>query len=290
MNREIFFIRIRIGVACLVCGIFSLGFLATVEADAVIDFNELSTWTSSGPTGSYYNGNRTNVSNSEGWSTGAGPTAYFGNQYSSDWGGFWSGFAYSNVNDRFTSGHLNQYAAITGTGFGGSGNYAIGHSGQTAFLNLPSGWHGTSLQVTNTTYAANSMRNGDSFAKKFGGLSGNDPDYFLITFTGYDGLDGTGSVTGTLDFYLADFRFADNSRDYILDQWTSVNLSPLGAAASIRLSFSGSDVGAFGLNTPTYVAIDHLRISSVPEPASGLGWVLIGWLSLRRQRGPRANR
>jgi hypothetical protein len=39
------------------------------------------------------------------------------------------------------------------------------------------------------TYAALSMRDGDGFAKQFGGASGDDPDYFLLTITGRDALD-----------------------------------------------------------------------------------------------------
>ena len=64
-----------------------------------------------------------------------------------------------------------------------------------------------SLMVTNTTYAALSMRDGDSFAKKFGGPSGNDPDYFRLTITG---KDSGGSTIGSVEFYLADYRFADS--------------------------------------------------------------------------------
>jgi hypothetical protein len=36
----------------------------------------------------------------------------------------------------------------------------------------------TGAYFTNTTYAALSMLSGDSFAKKFGGASGDDPDWF----------------------------------------------------------------------------------------------------------------
>ncbi len=248
----------------------------TTHADTVIDFNELDAWTFSGASGSYYNGNSGNGSNSNGWTSGSGgASVYFGNEYNSAWGGFWNGFAYSNVNDPTTADFTNQYAAITGTGFGGGGNYAVGYAGDHAFFDLPTGQRATSIQLTNTTYAGLAMEQGDSFSKKFGGASGNDPDYFLVTLTGYSQWGGSGDVTGSLDFYLADYRFADNSLDYIIRDWTEVNLSVLGHASSIRLTFEGSDMGSFGLNTPAYVALDHLRLTAIPEPHSAGVLVLL---------------
>ena len=43
-----------------------------------------------------------------------------------------------------------------------------------------------SVQLTNTTYTALSMLNGDSFSKKFGGSTGNDPDYLRLIIQGRD--------------------------------------------------------------------------------------------------------
>lgn len=285
MNLTTLIERTRIGIAVMCGSICNAGLVATVAADTVIDFEELSNWTSSGASGSYYNGSHTNATNSVGWTSGGGTPVYFGNEYTLEsWGSYWNGFAYSNVNDTVTEGYTNQYAAITGTGVGGSGNYAVAYGGQASYFNLPSGWRATSLQVTNTTYATLAMRDSYYNAKKFGGDTGDDPDYLLLTLTGYDELGGTGNVTGSRDFYLADFRSANNALDYMVDQWTSLDLNPLGAAASIRLTFSGSDVGAFGLNTPAYVAMDNLTLTSVPEPTSGLGGLVLGYLLLRRQR------
>lgn len=265
--------------------LWSLFGLASTRGDAIIDFDELSTWTGPGATGSYYNGNHSNSTNSDGWTAGTAATAYFGNQYTDAWGGYWNGFAYSNVNDMVTSGHANQYAAITGTDFSGNGNYSVVFSGSHSYFNVPSGWRVGSVQLTNTTYAWHSMKHGDSYGKKFGGQSGNDADWLLVTLTGYRGLGGAGVSTGTVDFYLADFQFSDNSLDYLVDQWTHVDLTALGDAASVRLTFSGSDMGAFGLSTPAYVALDHLRLTAVPEPTGPLiGVVIAAWALVSRRR------
>ena len=122
------------------------------------------------------------------------------------------------------------------------------------------------------------MLNGDQFAKQFGGPTGDDPDFFSVTLTG---VDGGGAETGAVTFFLADYRFADNSLDYVVNDWQKVDLTPLGAARSIGLSFASSDVGQFGINTPTYVALDDLTL--VPEPAS-LALLAVGGLLLRRRR------
>ncbi len=69
------------------------------------------------------------------------------------------------------------------------------------------------------------MLNGNRFAKKFGGASGTDPDWFLLTITG---KNTDGIVVGSVDLYLADYRDPDPNNHYILNQWTWVDLSSFG--------------------------------------------------------------
>ncbi len=206
--------------------------------------------------------------------------------------GSWNGFSWSRVTDTTTSGFANQYASFSGGGSDGAGgtitgtNYAVGFGNQI-FFNLPEAAELQSIDVTNTTYAGISMRDGDSFAKKFGGVSGNDEDFFKLTLTGFDDLNLNGSSTGALDIYLADYRFSDNSKDYILDTWNQFDLTDLGSARSVGFSFTTTDNGDFGANTPLFVAIDNLNysINSVPEPAVPLAlsmWALA--LAARRSR------
>ena len=137
--------------------------------------------------------------------------------------------------------------------------------------------------LTNTTYAALSMRDGDSFAKRFGGVTGDDPDYLFLTITGKDAGNGD---TGTIDFYLADFRFADNADDYILDDWTFVDLSSLGAVSSLEFTMTTTDVGQFGANTPLYFAIDNIQ----PVPLPATAWGLTSALGLLAASGKRRKR
>jgi hypothetical protein len=198
----------------------------------------------------------------------------------------WNGFTYSDVNDITTVGFDNQYAAYgatSGIDKSGSGVYTIGYVDSfngitpTASFNYPQTV--TEVFVNNTTYAALDMINGSGFSKQFGGATGDDADWFLLTIEGFDASHAT---QGTVDFYLADYRFADNAQDYIIDDWTSVNLTSLGAdVRSVEFTLTSSDTGGFGMNTPAYFAIDEMQ--SVPEPASAL-LILIGGLGITGYR------
>lgn len=186
----------------------------------------------------------------------------------------WSGWTYANGTDTTTSGFGNQYSAFAGSGVDGSANYALAYLGSpTVTLATPSVVSG--LYVTNTTYAALSMLQGDAFAKKFGGATGDDADFLRLTITGIDALS---QQTGQVDVYLADYRFSDNSQDYVLKDWSFVDLSSLGAVSSLRFAMASSDVGDFGMNTPSYFAVDNLSVSAVPE--AGSGWMLLVGLTL----------
>lgn len=194
----------------------------------------------------------------------------------------WNGFSWSNIVDSSTPGFANQYAAFPGAA--SDGTYAIGF-GDT-FFNLPENTKASSLEIANTTYAALVMLDGDTnnIAKKFGGESGDDEDLFSVTLTGFDQLNGTGNVTGSVEHILADYRFANNSLDYVQDDWAQIGLDGLGNARSVRLSFFSTDTGSFGINTPTYVAIDNLTITAVPEPNSLFFCSAIVIASLSRRR------
>ena len=202
---------------------------------------------------SYYNG-----------SDGAGGFnamgIYFSNDYT-DAGGYWNGFVYSNMTDITTPGYSNQYSAFAGSGADSSEKYAICYpTGKITFpqLGMPQ-----TAKITNTTFAGISMRDGDAYAKKFGSLnnaqgiadSTNGEDFFKLTINGLNSVD---EITGSVDVYLADFRFADNAQDFILNTWKSVDLTSLGNVYGLSFELQSSDVGDFGMNTPAYFALDDL--------------------------------
>ncbi len=258
----------------------------SAQAD-LVTFDELNTWTATGSTGSYFNGNSGSGPNTNGWSSGS---VFFGNSYDVfTFGGveypFWDGFAYSNINNPEKGGFENQYAANRPRGMGGSGNYAVVYYSEfspspQAFWNMQRPSVLQSIYVTNTAYTMYSMLDGDQFTEKFGGPNGDEPDFFSIRLEGFDALGGTGNSTGFIDFFLADYRFNDNALDYVIRDWTQLDLSSLGMVQSVRITFDSSDPGI-----PTYAAFDNLAFSSVPEPSSWLMLAVIaGGMVARRMR------
>jgi len=183
-------------------------------------------------------------------------SASFLNTYNTEFSS-WDGFAASSMNDPHVKGWAGQYHAITGAGVLGSPTYGVTYRGfftpPMIVLDEPAVVQG--LYVTNNTYAYYAMREGDIVSKKFGGTDGNEPDWFKLTITGQDVND---APVGTVDFFLADFRFEDNGQDAIINEWTFVDLSSLGEVASLVLDFSSSDNGDWGMNTPAYAAVDNL--------------------------------
>lgn len=241
--------------------IYTMAIIATfgvfnAKAQSVASFEELvlapdSYWNGSDQSGSFKSGE-------------TGGEITFINSYNAGWNS-WSGFAYSNMTDSTTAGYTNQYSAITGKGFDGSANYAVCYPSPSAELGFTLPGKIVGFYITNSTYAYLSMKNGDAFAKKFGGETGNDPDYLKLVI---ETIDGNGKTVDTLDFYLADFRFTDNSKDYILDKWTWVDLSELKGSNKLRFTLISSD-NSFGyMNTPGYFCLDNVNyeiLSGMPE-------------------------
>lgn len=188
---------------------------------------------------------------------------YFTNYYSSY---FWGGFTASNHTDLTQSGLDAQYTAATGAGYDGSAQYAVAYSygAQTDVHAADNSVQTVSgCYVTNNLWAYQNMLNGDATATPFGGTSGNDPDWFKLTATG---KNAGGQTVGTLDFYLADYRFSNHDDDYILDTWEWFDLSSLGPVASISFSLSSSKNDNYGMITPAYFCMDDFNGAGPATP------------------------
>jgi hypothetical protein len=258
--------RISRAICLASCTLLASAAFCSVGRSDIVGFED-NTRYSQGSNGQFYNGDLgNNTSNTQGWSSGG---VHFSNSYTFDTQfnyGYWSGFSYSRVNAGNLAGFENQYAAKPGIGSDGSAHYAVVYNtfSGNAVVTFGAQVQLSSIDVSNTAYTYFSMRDGDQFAKKFGGDSGNDEDFFKLEIQGFRGTVATGSV----DFFLADYRFANNSQDYLVDQWARVNLSSLGAVDSLKFALSSSDLGQFGMNTPAYFAMDRIAFSAVPEPGS----------------------
>ncbi len=162
---------------------------------------------------------------------------------------YWFGYA-SRKNTKFTSLD-DQWNNVMGGGYDGSDTYGVAFAAPfngpciVELLTQPAVVPG--FYITNSSYAYDSMNNGDGFAKKF-----DKGDWFKVTITGYDAEE---NVTGTRDYYLADLR--DEATAYILNDWSYVDLSCLGKVAKIQFDLYSSDNGAYGMNTPGYFCFDN---------------------------------
>ena len=193
-------------------------------------------------------------------------TNYYSQAYS-----FWGGFTASNHTDLTQTGMDAQYTAITAGGYDGSAQYGVAYTygAQTDVYASDGAAHTvTGCYVTNNLWAYQSVVNGDASSTPFGGTTGNDPDWFKLTATG---KNAAGQTVGTLDFYLADYRFANNEEDYVIDTWEWFDLSPLGAVHTISFSLSSTKSNAYGMLTPAYFCIDNFNGEAPTPPNVGIG-------------------
>jgi hypothetical protein len=164
------------------------------------------------------------------------------------------------------------------------GEVTIAALEQMPYFRIPAGMVATGAYLTNTTYAALSMRDGDAFTDPFGGPSETEPDYFRVTAYG---VDGQGQILKTPDFYLADYRGSSSAEDYIRKTWEWFDLSPLAGTQTVYFDVQTSDIGPFGSNTPMYFAIDDISLAeATPEPSSALLTLVaagVAWRTRRRK-------
>lgn len=259
-------------------GFICLGLVLSSQntnAQTVSDFESLTLQTDSFWDGSDLTGTH---ANKQFFGSFTDADAIFPNLYDTTYGApgiFSLGFAYSNKTDSVTSGFTNIFSAKAAEGVNNSVNYIIGAQdgfnglspnlilSGTAANNTVSGTY-----ITNTTYAYNSMRDGDFAGKVFGSMNDangnpdgtNGEDWFMVTIKGYTG----GNLTAdSVNFYLADFRFSNNTQDYIVKNWQWVDLTSLGNIDSLTFILTSSDVGNFGMNTPAFFALDNFNDQSV---------------------------
>jgi hypothetical protein len=236
----------------LIATLSVLAFAASIHAQTVSTAENIvlaneSYWNGSDQTGGVSSGN-----------------AYFPSTYDSAFAYWSSGWAVSNRTDSaiVASSSAQLYTSAAGRGYQ-SPNYFVGQ--QFSIIRLTGTAAGgvvSGMYVTNSAFAYNSMTFGDAFGKQFGGPSGNDPDWFKILVRKY--YNGQLSAD-SVEFYLADYRFTNNAQDYIVRNWTWVDLSSLGNCDSIEIEVLSSDVGSFGINTPTFYCIDNFTTLDVPQ-------------------------
>lgn len=181
----------------------------------------------------------------------------------------WTGVGYSKSTSTDFSDNtylVDQFNSTVGHGVDGSAQFGVVYGDGS--INVKGSAEGEELNgcyITNNTYAAYVIENGNTFSKQFA-----TGDYFKVVFTGKKADETTSSV----EFYLADYRSEDASKHYIVKDWTYVDLSSLGKVVSLSYAFDSSDKGTWGINTPTYFCIDNLGAKNtstgISHPAGNL--------------------
>ncbi|MBD5231366.1 MAG: DUF4465 domain-containing protein [Bacteroidales bacterium] len=108
-----------------------------------------------------------------------------------------------------------------------------------------------SVNVELTYYVLDIILHGNAFSRAF-----IDGDWLKLTA---HGVKADGSETAT-DFYLADYR---GEKPEVTFSWTPFDLSGLGEINELYFTMSSSDSGQWGMNTPSFFAIDRLSVIAV---------------------------
>ena len=193
----------------------------------------------------------------------------------SEYGAYAYGWFYSNKTDTAYANYAtDMYNSCVGHGADNSKTYAVYNVNEWTpkGIEVLTGDEGDTVSgfyATNAAYTMHSMKNGDNYAHKF-----DLGDWLKLTVTG---LSADGTVTGTVDFYLADLRVADSA--YIVNDWRWVDLTPLGKVKRLAFSMSSSDNGAWGMNTPAYFCLDNLG-GVKPEQEDPMEHITVGMAEL----------
>ncbi|MBC7384461.1 MAG: DUF4465 domain-containing protein [Bacteroidia bacterium] len=228
--------------------------LGTAQTQTISTFESLNLGTNN-----YWNGKDF----SGGFNNG---NAFFVNHFDTSFGDYWEGFAASTTTNDTTKSYTNQYSAVTGKGYNNSNTYAVNYGGGKILLKgAAQGKVVMGFYITNSTYSYYGMKNGTSISKKFGDSTGNYPDFFKIVISGWK---DAGTPTDTVEFYLADYRFSDNSKDYIVKNWQWLDLSKLGNMDSLSFNYHSSDTGMYGINNPQYFCMDNFTTRDIKSGLS----------------------
>lgn len=187
----------------------------------------------------------------------------------SQWGAFWNGFCPSRSSDTkdYTGGNWmeHQWDCMAGGGIasepGSPFMVAYWNTSEDLSTESPSlkmemadgsEFTPVSIYINNSTYCYYTMINGSPFSKKFEAGDWTKVNIYAVR--------ADNSVSEPLEVYLLDYRDSDKAKWYALKDWTYVDLSSLndkGAVKYIYFTMASSDSGQWGMNVPSYFAIDR---------------------------------
>lgn len=112
-----------------------------------------------------------------------------------------------------------------------------------------------SVELCPTSYLYGTISEGNAFGAEPLKTAGG---WFKIMAYGFD-ANGTATNGGSaVEFYICDYRAG--SVIELPSTWQTWQLASLGKVNKVKFQFAGSDTGAYGLNTPAYMALDNFKI------------------------------
>ncbi len=171
---------------------------------------------------------------------------------------WYDGYAMSNKTSTAYSGLGDMWNSAVGHGADNSAAYAVYYPayGSDSYIEVTNDLEGDVIKgtwIALSAYTKKAVTDGLYGAKKFA-----TGDWLKITAKGTDAEGATTSA----DLYLIDFRSQDETQHSILDNWYWWDLSSLGKVVKVTFSFTGSDTGVYGLNTPSFACFDNFNDQS----------------------------
>lgn len=203
--------------------------------------------------------------------------------------GTFSGFAYSNMNNRSFTWTATKMAidsnvfSVYTSKYNLTGTFAVASvKNDDAFFILDKPYIIEHILVANTTYGYLGMNYGDVYGTIlapvqnpnikmvvksiwYSNVSGGikkmtdaDKDYFKLIIDGYKG----GVRTKTVEFFLCSKKYdpANPTFSYLVNDWFKCNLKGLGEVDKVVFHMDSSDKIAGVMRTPAYFCLDGIRL------------------------------
>lgn len=253
--------------------LLAAGFASCILNANVVDFEDVDIVTDPGATSGQGEALRFAFESGDNYWT-SGEATFILNEGMS---GSWSGITASKSTKTEFTGLSDQYSSVTGGGYDGSSQYGIAFysswSGGTTDILMGDLVNFSSMYITNTTYAYNSLINGDGYAKRLQDYA-DESQYAELKIT-IKGIDSQGEYTAnSVEVILGNTYLNEDTGNwevYILEDWKLVDLTTLNETDGLYgLNFvvEGTDKSYGWDNWPLYFAMDNISYTAVPEPAA----------------------
>ena len=215
----------------------------------------------------------------------------FSNFASDTYGGepttpFWGNYAYSQTTtNTFSSYITDQFNNAVGGGADNSETFLVAYpqGGTIDVINNENGAVIPGMYITNNAWVVDAILHGDGMSTadgtETGAFTGNigfqTGDWFLLTITADNGK--------SIEYYLADYRSADETQHYYVNDWQWLDLSSLGTVKSLSFFLTSSRRNKWGTTTPSFFCLDNIgaenpdsnsittRINQIPDSENAQG-------------------